>query len=132
MAITHNKDATKLGGGLRRLHRKKKKIDMGRPYVPVSVGTESRKQVRVRGGGEKVRMLKAEFANLADGDKVKKVKILQVVENTSNPFFVRRNVITKGAMVETDKGFAKVTSRPGQDGMVNAVLVKDYKPVKKK
>ncbi|MBR9681093.1 MAG: 30S ribosomal protein S8e [Candidatus Altiarchaeota archaeon] len=132
MAITHNKDTTKLGGGLRRLHRKKKKIDMGRPYIPISVGSDSRKSIRVRGGNEKVRLLKAEFVNLADKDKVKKAKIIQVVENTANPFFVRRNVITKGAMVETDKGYAKVTSRPGQDGMINAVLVKDYKPVKKK
>lgn len=132
MAITHNKDTTKLSGGLRRLHRKKKKIDMGRPYVPVTVGKDTRKQIKTRGNTEKVRMLNAEFANLASGSKVSKAKIIQVVENTSNPFFVRRNVVTKGAVVETDKGYARVTSRPGQDGMVNAIVIKDYKPTKKK
>jgi small subunit ribosomal protein S8e len=33
------------------------------------------------------------------------------------------NVITKGAIIETEKGLAKVVSRPGQDGVVNAVLI---------
>jgi small subunit ribosomal protein S8e len=31
--------------------------------------------------------------------------------------------VTKGAVIETGEGRARVTSRPGQTGQVNAVLV---------
>ena len=46
-----------------------------------------------------------------------------VIENKANPNYVRRNIITKGAIVETSAGKAKVTSRPGQDGVINGVLI---------
>ena len=36
-----------------------------------------------------------------------------------------RGIITKGALIETELGKAIVTSRPGQDGVVNALLVED-------
>jgi small subunit ribosomal protein S8e len=132
MAITHTKDLKKVTGGHRRRHRKKKKADLGRPFLPATVGEEARKKLRVRGGNQKVRTLRTESANVSDGKKVARAKIKQVVENPSNPFFVRRNIITKGAVVETDRGYARVTSRPGQDGQVNAVLLPDYQPEKKK
>jgi small subunit ribosomal protein S8e len=45
------------------------------------------------------------------------------VENPANPHYVRRNIITKGAVIKTELGNAKVTSRPGQDGVVNAALI---------
>ncbi len=132
MAIVHSKSLRKPTGGMRRAHRKKKKFEIGRPFIPVSVGKEKRKIIRVRGGNHKVRLLSAEFANVSTKEGIKKVRIKQVVENPSNPFFVRRNVITKGAIVETEIGYARVTSRPGQDGVVNAVLTPDYRPPKKK
>ncbi len=47
-----------------------------------------------------------------------------MVENPANPNYVQRNIITKGAIIKTSAGNAKVTSRPGQDGTINAVLVK--------
>ena len=43
--------------------------------------------------------------------------------NSANPNYVRRNIITKGAIVETPEGNAKVTSRPGQDGVINGILI---------
>jgi small subunit ribosomal protein S8e len=46
-----------------------------------------------------------------------------VTENPANKNFVRRNILTKGAVVATDLGKAKITSRPGQDGEVNAILL---------
>ncbi|MBW3022802.1 30S ribosomal protein S8e, partial [Candidatus Woesearchaeota archaeon] len=52
-----------------------------------------------------------------------KAKIKTVADSPANKHYVRRNIITKGAIVETDKGKAKITSRPGQDGTVNAVLI---------
>ena len=38
--------------------------------------------------------------------------------------YQRRGVITKGAILETEDGKCKVISRPGQCGIINAVLVK--------
>ena len=37
--------------------------------------------------------------------------------------YVRQNIITKGAVIMTDAGKARVTSRPGQSGSINAVLI---------
>lgn len=130
MAIVHSKSRTKPSGGLRRLHRKKKKHEIGRPFVPVIVGDEARKTIRGKGGNLKTRMLRAGVANITSGKKIVRAEIKKVVENPSNPFFVRRNIITKGAIIETDKGFARVTSRPGQDGEISAVILKDYEPAK--
>ncbi|MBR9679728.1 MAG: 30S ribosomal protein S8e [Candidatus Altiarchaeota archaeon] len=130
MAIVHSKSLRKTTGGMRRAHRKKKKFEIGRPWVPTIVGELRKRLIRTKGGGQKQRLLKADYANVSNGKKVIKTKISQVVENSSNPFFVRRNIITKGSIIETAKGYARVTSRPGQDGIVNAVLLKDYKPAK--
>ena len=58
------------------------------------------------------------------GAKVKKTKILKVLENPTNNDYQRRGVITKGAILETQDGKCKVVSRPGQDGIVNAILIK--------
>jgi small subunit ribosomal protein S8e len=52
-------------------------------------------------------------------------EITNVVENPADPNYARRNIITRGALIETSEGTAKVTSRPGQDGQVNAVLVEE-------
>jgi small subunit ribosomal protein S8e len=51
------------------------------------------------------------------------VEIVRVVKNLANIDYDRRGVITKGAIIETALGPARVTSRPGQDGVINAVLV---------
>ena len=62
--------------------------------------------------------------NVTDANgNTKVVDILGVIENSANPNYVRRNIITKGAIVETPEGNAKVTSRPGQDGVINGILI---------
>ncbi len=132
MANVHSKSLRKPTGGMRRAARKKRKGELGRPHLAVTVGEEKRKLIRVRGGNIKQRMLKAEFAVVSDGAKTKKVRITDVVENTANPFFIRRNIITKGAVINTEAGYARVSSRPGQHGVVNAVLLSDYKLPEKK
>ena len=70
-------------------------------------------------------MLTAEFANVVDKktNKVSKVKIIKVLTNSADPNFVQRNIVNKGATISTELGDAVVTSRPGQDGSVNAVLI---------
>lgn len=78
----------------------------------------------------KLSLLGTDVANVVNPDTgvTKKSKILTVVENLADPHFVRRNVLTKGAIIETELGRARVTSRPGQSGTVDAVLL-EVKPV---
>ena len=56
--------------------------------------------------------------------KAKRVKILKVLENATNNDYQRRGIISKGAILETAEGKCRVMSRPGQHGVVNAVLIK--------
>ena len=56
--------------------------------------------------------------------KIKRSKIVKVLENQTNNDYQRRGVITKGAIVETEDGKCKIVSRPGQCGVINAILVK--------
>jgi len=44
-----------------------------------------------------------------------------VRENPANPNYVQRNIITRGAILETDLGLVRIRSRPGQDGVLNGV-----------
>ena len=68
--------------------------------------------------------MRVDIANVfSSSNKPQKVKILHVKENPANPHFVRMGVITKGAIIETELGLAKVVSRPGQTGAVNALLI---------
>jgi small subunit ribosomal protein S8e len=80
----------------------------------------------VRGGGFKVGLRAVNYANVVEPStrNVTKSKILKVLANPANRDYERRGVITKGASIETEKGVARVVSRPGQDGVVNAILVK--------
>ena len=67
-----------------------------------------------------------DFVNLATGEaKVKKTKILKVIDNATNNDYKRRGIITKGAVLETQEGKCKVVSKPGQNGIVNAILLKE-------
>ncbi|WP_436911839.1 30S ribosomal protein S8e [Halosimplex marinum] len=110
-------------GGRRRDYRKKKKHELGDQPTETRIGEPRLKTVDARGNTEKVRAVTTDTASVAaDGDVVA-AEIEDVEENPSNPNYVRRNIITKGAIIETSEGRARVTSRPGQDGQINAVLV---------
>ncbi|AIU70221.1 hypothetical protein TEU_07680 [Thermococcus eurythermalis] len=127
MAIWQGRSLKKPSGGRIVLARKKRKRELGREPANTRVAEEreKRKIIRTYGGNRKVRLIEALYANVFDGGKGKKVKILNVVENPANRQYARRNIITKGAIIETEIGRAVVTSRPGQDGVVNAVLLKE-------
>jgi small subunit ribosomal protein S8e len=125
MAIWQGKSNRKITGGRLRLRRGKRNFEMGREKTETTVGERRAKNIRVRGGNTKVRLMVAQFANVMDPKTKKstKVEIKGVLENVANPHYVRRNIVTKGALIDTDLGAAMVTSRPGQDGNINAVLV---------
>jgi len=122
------RSTTKRTGGRRRRVRKKRKHELGQSPTETRVGDARLKTVTVRGGGEKVRAIQADTAAVADDGETRTAELEAVVENGANPNYVRRNIITKGAVVQTSEGYARVTSRPGQDGQVNAVLLSDYEP----
>ena len=121
--MNHARSTKKRTGGRRRATRKKRKHELGSAPTETQVGEHKLKVVETHGGNTKVRAVGTNVASVATDDGVENATIEDVVENASNPHYVRRNIITKGAIVETDLGRARVTSRPGQDGQVNAVLL---------
>jgi small subunit ribosomal protein S8e len=114
----------KASGGRYKNTRKKKLREVGRDPLYTSVGKKRINEYRGTGGNVKKSLVAAEEANVFDGSKHKKVKILSVVGNSANRHFVRRNIITKGAVIKTEIGDAKVVNRPGQEGHINAILLK--------
>ena len=106
-------------------NKKKRKYASGRNPSMTGVNKRQISVVRTIGGNKKVKVLRGEVANVYDGKAKKfvKSKIKNVIENPANRNFVRRNIITKGSIIDTEAGKAKVTSRPGQDGSIDAVLV---------
>lgn len=104
-----------------RLHENKNK------ERKVTLGETKRKVVKVRGGNLKVILLKADTANIMVDGKAKKAEIKNISETAQNPFLARQNIIMKGAVIDTSLGKARVTNRPSQEGLVNAVLVKEEK-----
>lgn len=120
---SHARSTKKRTGGRRRAVRKKRKHEMGSAPTETRLGEEKLKVAETHGGNTKVRAVAKSVASVATDDGAVSADIEDVVENASNPNYVRRNIITKGAIIETSEGQARVTSRPGQDGQVNAVLV---------
>ncbi|MBS3176218.1 30S ribosomal protein S8e [Candidatus Woesearchaeota archaeon] len=106
-------------------YRGKRLYEIGRDPASTKLGTYKMEKVRTKGAGEKQRLTGMDIANLYDpkSKKYSKVKIKTVTDNPANRHFVRRNIITKGSIVDTEAGKARVTSRPGQDGIINAVLI---------
>jgi small subunit ribosomal protein S8e len=124
MAISQFRSNRKHTGGLYKKIRKKKKRDFGSDFIPVKIGEKRKKVIEGLANIRKQRLLQIDKANVFDSSgKAKLTKILSVKENPANPHFVRMGIVTKGAVIETELGLAKVISRPGQDGVVNAVKI---------
>ncbi|MBA4454809.1 MAG: 30S ribosomal protein S8e [Nitrosopumilaceae archaeon] len=121
-----NLATSKITGGRRHPLRIRRKYETDRfPNEPIN-GAQVTVTRNVRGKNTKTALKTVDFVNLATGDaKVKKAKILKVLENATNNDYQRRGIITKGAILETQEGKCRVVSRPGQSGTVNAVLIKE-------
>lgn len=132
----HKEPKTKASGtgGKRRAMRDKMLAHYGgffsRTHFKKEAQEERRETRRTKGGGSKQVGKIILFASVSSKAGVKKAKILNVVSSPDNPHHARENLMTKGALIETELGKARVTSRPGQHGVVNAVLVeeKHHKP----
>ena len=112
-------------GGIYKSARGKRKYEIGRLPAFTKIGTQKINTIRTKGNSRKMKVFVAQFANVLDPKTKKYIKsaVKTVDECQANRHYVRRNIIVKGTIITTDAGKAKVTSRPGQDGTVNAVLV---------
>ncbi|HVP93498.1 MAG TPA: 30S ribosomal protein S8e [Acidobacteriota bacterium] len=119
----------KPSGGRKRAYRTKRKFEEGRFPAETILGETKKKNIKGRGNTSKIKLLSDKFACVTDvkSGKTQKVEITRVVRNPANVDYNRRGVITKGAVIETSLGLARVTSRPGQDEVINAVLISEEK-----
>lgn len=121
----HGRSVRKETGGRIRYARSKRRSEIGSAPADSHIGEDRRKIIRTMGANQKIRVLRAQYANVANpkNGETRRVAIETVDKNTANPNFVRRNLLTKGAIIKTEIGEARIVSRPGQDGVINAVLI---------
>ena len=121
--LTNKRSRRKASGGRYR-PTTKRIVNRSNLATNTKLGESRVKTERTRGGGVKGKMLATNKVNVFDGKKSSITEITNVIETPANRHLVRRNVLTKGAIVETKMGKVKITSRPGQESSVNGVLVK--------
>jgi len=119
------KQGRKISGGKYKERRKKKLFERKGAVRVVRLGAIKKKKLRIRGGKIKTVLLSADEANVIDKKtrKTSKMKIKNVFETPSNKFLARQNVLMKGAIIETEKGKAKITNRPSQEAFVEAEII---------
>ena len=125
MAQWHGISRRKPSGGRKVQARGKRSTEISTEKQIAQIGESKRKIYRRTGGNTLVRVLSENRVSINDPKTGKTTMgtIENVVENESDPNYVRRNVLVKGAIIETDKGRVRVTSRPGKDGVINGVLI---------
>ena len=126
MALAQLRSKRKVTGGRYIAFEKKKVKYLGSLPTHTKLGDVKVLHARTMGGSGKNRLASSNTVNVYNTStkKYEKLKIENVVGNPANSNFIRRNIMTKGAIVKTSKGNARITSRPGQEGSLNAVLVK--------
>jgi len=112
-------------GGKRHPYRKRRRYERGSFPTETALGEHRTKLDRRRGGNIKVRLVSTKWVNVSDPEtgETKKAEIIRVIRNPANVDYDRRGVITKGAILETSLGMVRVTSRPGQEGVLNGILI---------
>ncbi|MBN2230843.1 MAG: 30S ribosomal protein S8e [Candidatus Thorarchaeota archaeon] len=125
MGVWHRRsNRTNTGARLRRF-KSKRKYEMGRTPTETLVGETKRRRIDSKGRSKKNPALRVQYVNVTDPSKntTSRAEIQDVEMNPANMDYQRRKVITRGTIIKTSKGRAKVTSRPGQDGIMNAILI---------
>ncbi len=123
MAKSQFRSEKKVSGSKYQLVRKKRLCDLGGISAFTNIAQNRTKQKRVKGGNIKIQSLSANFVYVNKDNKIEKLEIESVVNNPANINYTRRNIITKGAIVKTSEGNVKITSRPGQVGLVQGIFV---------
>jgi|APFre7841882654_1041346.scaffolds.fasta_scaffold11393_4 small subunit ribosomal protein S8e len=129
MARSQARPRLSVTGSRYKAYRKKKQHELGGVPVFTKIGKKNVHTVRTMGSNQKLKLIQEEFVNVYNKSTKKhaKVKIKTVVENKANPHYVRRNIITKGTVVDTELGRVRITSRPGQIGLCDGILVEAAK-----
>ena len=114
-------------GGKKRAFRTHRVYEQGRQPVETLFGETKRKEVKGISRISKIKLVKADYVNVSNPEtgKTDRLKILDVVSNPANADYNRRGVITKGTIVRTANGLAKIVSRPGQEGSLSAVVYEE-------
>ena len=125
MARSQERSRRKYTGKKYKHFNKKRKRDLERQPLHTIIGKEKKKKQRIMGGNEKLKLFATSFVNVTDPNtnKTSKYKIVSFNSNAASQDLNRRHVLTKGAIVETELGKVKITSRPGQHGVINGVLI---------
>jgi small subunit ribosomal protein S8e len=131
MSIWLQGSKRKPSGGRHHHAKPKKKMHVGRSPALTKVGENKVRKVKALGNTFKSRALSLDTINVYDPKKKMNIKavIEDVMLNRANRHYVRMDIITKGAILKTDKGYVKVTNRPGQEGIANGVFT-EYKEEK--
>ncbi|TFG16722.1 MAG: 30S ribosomal protein S8e [Promethearchaeota archaeon] len=125
MARSQARSRRKYTGKKYKNFRKKRKRELERPPIETEIGPEKKKTQRTMGGNFKLKLFSTTYMNVTDpgSNKTSKVKILRFEQNEASKDYNRRHIVTKGTIVETELGKARITSRPGQHGVLNGVLI---------
>ncbi len=125
MARSQARSRRKYTGKKYKHFRKKRKRELERPTIDTVIGTEKKKKLRTMGGNIKLKLFSTKLINVTDlsNNKTSKVKILRYESNSASKDLNRRHILTKGAIVQTELGKVKVSSRPGQHGVLNGILI---------
>lgn len=125
MARSQARSKRKYTGKKYKYFRKKRQRELEGPTIDTEIGPEKKKKKRSLGGNFKLKLFASQYINVTDPNtnKTQKVRILGFEENLASKDLNRRHILTKGAVVETELGNARITSRPGQHGVINGVLV---------
>lgn len=122
-----NMTKRKRTGGKKRAYRTRRLYDQGRHPVETLFGEARRKIVVGRSGRKKIKIVKTDMVNVSNPStgRTERLEILDVVRNPANADYNRRGVITKGTIIRTSRGLAKIVSRPGQHGSLNAITYEE-------
>ncbi|MFW6285566.1 MAG: 30S ribosomal protein S8e [Nanoarchaeota archaeon] len=123
MANSQFRSKRKVSGTKYNNIRKKRAMELAGVSALTNIGKQRVKIKRTRGGNIKKSLLVGENVCVNQNDKTIKLKILSVVNNPANINWTRRNIISKGCIVRTQKGDVRITSRPGQEGALFGVFI---------
>jgi small subunit ribosomal protein S8e len=125
MVVMQKRSKRKSTGGRYKSSKTRRQYEAGSVPTLTKLGSLKMKSEQGLANIRKQRVMVGDKANVLDmkTKTYKVVAIKTIVGNPANKHFVRRNIMTKGAIIDTELGKARVTSRPGQDGTINAVLI---------
>ena len=103
MAQWHGISRRKSTGGRRVPARGKRSTEISSEKQFALIGEPRRKIYRTTGGNVLVRVLSENKCTVNDKDgKSSVATITNVIKNDANPNYTRRNILTKGAIVDTN------------------------------